>query len=556
MASSERPRFRALDPRTCLFALAYLATTLTLTAAHVGPERFAKFWDDALFFRRVAHNLVHHGFAGWNVADGPVFVNTSQLFQLVSVPVLWLFPQHYNAAIVVLGALATAGAWALLFRATGALSVGAVALFCWMQAPPVILAVATGMETPVVLLAMSSVLLVLLRRAPSSTTLNWAIGLQLLAYLARPDALILSFVFALGLCRTGRECARFVLGTAVVLGLTSAGFYAYYGTPVPLATFLKLGPFSVYDAHYLSLGVPDKLKNLAQLGLLVLPLLPLFVARFDRVNRALLAAAAAFVAFQAFFTTEIAGYHARFYAPCLPFVFAAALRALPDATLAVHRRRLLVTAAFAFALFVFAFERGIIENEHGYGPDIVELSTYVLYFAGTPLAALGLGRAGVRQPFESALVVGALAMYRVVSWWPTTFGVVTDAVSDRKTVDSHRADVGIDVIQRCFPEPIRLMHSEIGLPSVMFPESHVFDFTGLSDPRVLEGAFDFEAICREERPEFVFRPHWTHERLNRMLDASACLRTQYEEVPLARPSSCPLYVRSDLVPRYLACDGR
>lgn len=555
MASSERHRLRALDPRRWLFVFAYLTSALALAAAHVGPERFAKFWDDALFFRRVAHNLVHHGFAGWNVADGPVFVNTSQLFQLVSVPVLWLFPHHYNAAIVVLGALATTGAFAALFRASGALSVGGVALFCWMQAPPVILAVATGMETPVVLLVMASVVLVLLKRAPS-VAVGWAIALQLLAYLARPDALILSFVFALGLCRTWRERVRFGLGTAVALVLASVGFYAYYGTPVPLATFLKLGPFSVYDAHYLSLGVPDKLKNLAQLGLLLLPLLPLFVARFDRVNRALLAAAAAFVAFQAFFTTEIAGYHARFYAPCLPFVFAAALRALPDATLALHRRRLLAAAALTGVLFAVAFSRGIIENEHGYGPDIVELSTYVLYFAGTPLAALGLGRAGARQPFESALVVGVLAVYRVVSWWPASFGVVTDAVSDRKTVDSHRADVGIDVIQRCFAEPIRLMHSEIGLPSVMFPGSHVFDFTGLSDPRVLEGAFDFEAICRKERPEFVFRPHWTHQRLNRMLDASPCLRDQYKEVPLARPSSCPLYVRSDLVPRYLACDGR
>src|SRR5262245_12945424 len=77
-----------------------LLAALVLALRQVAPDRFARFWDDALFFRRVAYNTLHHGTAAWNPADGPVFINTSQLFQLVGTGLLAIFPQHYNAAVI------------------------------------------------------------------------------------------------------------------------------------------------------------------------------------------------------------------------------------------------------------------------------------------------------------------------------------------------------------------------------------------------------------------------------------------------------------------------
>jgi hypothetical protein len=41
-------------------------------------------WDDALFFKRFALNTLDHGVAAWNLSDGPVHGNTTQLFQLLS----------------------------------------------------------------------------------------------------------------------------------------------------------------------------------------------------------------------------------------------------------------------------------------------------------------------------------------------------------------------------------------------------------------------------------------------------------------------------------------
>lgn len=539
-----------------LLACSFLATAVALALRHVGPERFALFWDDALFFKRVAYNMLHHGFAGWNQADGPVFVNTSQLFQALAGVVLALFPNHYNAAIVFWGALALTLSLGLLARAVKTSALGVFLLLCLLQAPPLFLSMTTGMETPLVILVLAAFLLELLRAEASGSRLALAVALQLGVYLTRPDAILMSFAAAVGLRLVRgqlREALRLGLWSVAGLALVTLLLYLYYGTPLPLSTFLKVTPLSIYDQDYLSKGLTNKLKNLAQIGVLLLPLLPLIKLGWDRTQLVLCGAASLFVGFHALTTYEIAAYHARFYAPCLPFVFAAALRGLPHVS---TRRRQLVLLGWGLVsagVFVLAYSLNIIENARGYGPDTVSFEEYARYLVATPaVALLSLLPASVRVLAPAVAGLG-LAVVQTSRTLPAELGIVSDEVSNMQTIFSHTADVNMDVLHRCFAEPLKLTHSEIGLPGVLFLESKVIDFTGLANPEIVTGTFSFEALCESERPEFIYRPHVTHKALNQVLDQSPCLDAGYTRVKLPRRSSCPLHVRNDLLEQYQNC---
>ncbi|MEO8178615.1 MAG: hypothetical protein ABI895_07270 [Deltaproteobacteria bacterium] len=526
---------------------------------HASLERFAIVWDDALFFKRVAYNILHHGFAGWNQLDGPVFVNTSQLFQGIALGLLWLFPGHYDAAVTFWGALAIGACFPLLAAAAQANAPGVLLLFCLLQAPPVLLSLETGMETPTVLLvfALLSWRLSQQRAEPSSFEL---VLFQLVIYALRPDAILLSLgcVVALQLLQRRYWQALGLVGASVLgVALESLAFRAYYGTAFPLSMFLKLSPLSVYDSDYLSLDLVNKLKNLAQIALLLLPLAPLIAARRDRLNVSLCAAGSFFIAFHALTTYEIAAYHARFYAPALPFFFLAALRGVESAYRKGWAQRLLVFGLLAGVLVLVLYFPNGIENARRAQASRVTLFEYARYFVGVPLLALWMlgGRGSGRAPAAWAIpvLVGGLAALQALSVFPRSSQIASDDISNTQTVESHTADVGIDVIQRCFLQPLQIVHSEIGLPGVMFPEWRVIDVTGLANPSIVEQRFDFEALCRRDRPEFVFRPHPTHRALNLSIDQSPCVAENYVLAPLPRKSSCPLLVRKDLLQRYLDC---
>jgi hypothetical protein len=554
-----------------LTTLAYAAVTIALALRHADRVRVAPFWDDALFFKRVAYNVVRHGFAGWNLAEGPVFVNTSQLFQLVAAGLLGLAPGYYQAAVIGWGAAALVTSLPLLAAAAEAPAPGYALLFFLWQAPPVLLAITTGMETPTVFLVLAVFLYALLRARARPFCLG---ALQWLVYLARPDAILLSFVAAAAVtwAQGGpRRAARFAAWAIVGVALIGLAFRAYYGTAVPLSTFLKVSPLSRYDHDYLSLDTFEKRHNVTQFVLLALPVVPLAAARRDATNAALLGAAALFVAFHGLLTYEVAAYHARFYAPALPFLFVAALRGLP--AFGARRARLcLVALGAAAALLLFvAYHYGAIESARGYGPDVTRFQTYAWYALGVPAAgALLLARAGRTTAAGSARAPGGrpapdtwlpgalacgLAAFEIALSPPRSWLPASDDAANANFLNASRAFVGADVIARCFEPPFQLTHSEIGLPGVLFPEAKIIDFTGLANRSIVDGTFDFEQLCRRDRPEFVFRPHPTHRALNRGLDLSACLRENYELAPAPRATVCPLYVRKDLFPRYEACAG-
>lgn len=471
----------------------FVMSMLVVATGHIALGVRAEIWDDALFFRRVAYNILHHGFAGWNQQEGPVFLNTSQLYQLVSTALLSLAPNHFNMATALWSAACVSAMFFLfhdLLRRESRAddSAGTALLFVLMHAPPIVLAIITGMDTCTVFLVVALFLRVALSDRFGRQPLALA-AMNVLTYLARPDAVLLSFGVSIGLLTApgdarSRRLVKFFLFTGAGILILSAGFHAYYGTALPLATFLKISPLSVYDSDYIALGYGNKLTNLA-----------------------------------------------------------------------LRRKLLLIamgTSSAALALVAFHLD-GIESVRRGFALERVPLDRYLVYFVGIPIIGLLLlTRDRIRAITSSLLAMLAVACvaFRTI---PNEMSVAPD-MRIYENVGAHgRSLVGIDLIRRCFQEPMQLVHSELGIPGVLFPESRIIDYTGLANPSVVDREFDFERTCANDRPEFIFRPHWTHKRLNEQLSASPCLSSNYRAAPLVRPSSAPLFVRNDLVDPFNTC---
>jgi hypothetical protein len=103
------------------------------------------------------------------------------------------------------------------------------------------------------------------------------------------------------------------------------------------------------------------------------------------------------------------------------------------------------------------------------------------------------------------------------------------------------------------PEPLRIFHSEIGVPGLLFPRSEITDFAGLMQEDVALHGFDIEGRCRAARPEVLFLPHKVYAALRARVEKSACLRNYTRMV---EDSSSPLFVRNDLAGAFQQCARR
>ena len=530
----------------------WAAIVLGTVVEFLGRGAAAPLWDDALFFRRLGHHLVDHRVAAWNLQDGPVYMATSQLYQAVAALWVALAPHHFTAASVLGAAVCLVATFATLGAAAQEASERAwpldraVVLLVALQAPPLLLSAVTGMETCLVVWVLSFFLWLLVHPTwgRHEGVLALASGL---VYLARPDAVLLAVGAALGVLTSVRSMVRFGTFVGLTLAVCIGAAWAYYGTPFPLAAYLKVGPFSVYDADYKGLDLPGKLQNLRQVGLVALPLLPLVLARRDRLNFALAGTSVAFVAFHALTTVEIMAYHARFYVLAWPLWVLAALRGLPLAQR--HPKGWLCASTVAVGWVALAYSRGWIENvTQGYVFNFVSARTYAHYFVGMlAVSALALSREVIQRNGHWAVVLGLGVL--AVAAVPRGEAWARDEVIDEYALSSDGSLKGLADIRRCFPEPVSLVHSELGVPGVMLLESRVVDYTGLANPAVAHGTFDFEAFCADETPQFIFRPHWTHRRLNAQLAQSDCLKERY----LPAEGNNALLVRSDLRAQWNAC---
>ena len=513
-------------------------------------------WDDALFFKRIGLNLLGHGAAAWNLEDGPVYGNTSQGFQLVALVPILIDAEHYLALVRILSAAAMLGLFAVLARgarrdggspADLALAWG-VALLA-TSAPYLLLLVQSGMETAVALVLLAVNLLVV-RRAPATPRGVAAVAATTAAvFLTRPDAVAISLVVivAHGWAQRGRPPWRVLLACGAALAALLAALWLYFGTPVPLAFYLKSRALTSYTPDFVELSLLLKRRNL--IGLLVMAAPLLYVAGHGRGawSWSLLGSFALFTVYHYVSTIEVMGWYARFYAPALVPLALAAMAAAPRFR---GRSRLGVSLLFC-AVYVlgvlYAYDHRLIFDAKDGLISRAPLPLYLGYAGGWAVLLFG---ARLHAGAAAALVAVPLALGAVRGLPPTAFGLPADEVLIARYIDGITTVRGLRTVRACIPEPLRMYHTEIGVPGVWFPRSTITDMAGLMDQDIALHGMDFDARCLRDRPEVVFLPHRNYKALRSQIAAGTCLRG-YRKV--VRESSSPLYVRSDLVPGFLEC---
>ncbi|MEN0064120.1 MAG: hypothetical protein AAGA48_18355 [Myxococcota bacterium] len=525
-------------------------------------------WDDALFLLRFANNFVTHGVFAWNVADGPVHGNTSQLFQLVATAVVGVAPGAYHVTIKLLSGFALVATWvtsAVTLRRLREPEPGPLyVLLCGLTAPTVLGIVSSGMETLLALWVLATFLLIvaiLFERGVRSTaaeTAMFAAG-HVAVYLVRPDMALMTLTLALGVLYEPdrrwfeqRRLARLVLAAlaanAVLLGVLAL----YYGTAFPLSAYLKNRLLSPYSPRYQDLGIVGERRHLATWALLTVPFVAMALFRRDRLVMGLLGGAALFVVYHQQTTLGIMGYHGRFFLPAtLPVVLAAAL-AWPAFLRTVSGSRVIMLMGLYAAGLALAHEASWIEDTTGFYLGRLRWSRYVAYLA--PLAVLAAVPAAGRWRNVLVTTIGPLTAVLVALWaYPLrSLPALDDEVATKRITRRMKAMVGIRKVRKCLPDTQHLYHSELGVPGVLFPDARVTDLSGLMNPRLTFERLPFDAICLPDPPEILFLPHRTHAELNAEILDSTCIQ-QFARPEGIPESSSTLFVRRDRLDAFERC---
>ncbi|MBX2801091.1 MAG: hypothetical protein KTR31_25650 [Myxococcales bacterium] len=472
-------------------------------------------YDDAFFFVRFARNLFEHGGFAWNVADGPVYGNTSQLFQVLVAGVHGLVgPYTVAATRLLLAGCLVGSVWAL--RA----SPPAVLL---MASPVALATVVSGMETAVALLLGALFLAELAR--PTGARRGVVVAWAVLLTLARPDAALL-VVVTLAWDRRWPALAA----TLLCIGLGVIGLWWAYGTPVPLSFLTKSGIGSVYDETFLSLSQRAKQRHVALFLWVVLP----WLRWHPR-----LVPAALFVGYHVLGNVDVMGLHGRFYAPVLPWIaMAAAARPAPAADRRVWAG-LAVWAAVGVALVGFE----VVPVDRGWEIGRISPITYAAYAVAVAVVMAPRRSEGVVVPLAAAVVAaGVVIAHPRVPEAPQRDNVYAWRLD--KQVTSFR---GLRRLARCLGTDAHVMHSEIGVPGMILRDGTVTDLGGLMSPPLALGQATVGEVCQQQQPDAIFLPHRNYVRLNELLKDSGCLEGYARVV---RRSSSPLHVRRDRLRDY------
>ncbi len=492
--------------------IAALAAALVVGRATLPP------YDDALFFSRFAHNALAHGAFSWNPGEPALHGNTSQLHQLLLLGLHALVPEHGLQAARWLGAAVLgAGAW-LLARRFGDGPV-AFALAGWIALATVV----SGMETAMTLGLGAGFLVACWRPTPPSLGVV-AAGVALL-YLARPDTGLLTVGTLLVAPWPWRERLVRLGLVAVALGLVLAVLQLGYGRALPLSFAVKAGG-AVAEPVFLAKSHAAKLRHL---GLFVLCTVPLLAWARPGQRARLLLPAGAFVAFQAGITLDVMGLHGRFFAPCLPWLAVAAT--------APPNRVLGGTLLVLLGLFASLGPGwGWLPGPSGWA--IGQLPTLALWATVLGGGALLLAPAGWRSLAVLATALGA----QLVAPGETA-AVVSDQAHVRGLTAQTKSWRRVHDLRDCLGNDAHLVHSEVGVPGLVFPEGRITDLGGLMNAAVADGSFVWERFCAAERPAIVYLPHPNYRVLREELETSACL----EDYTLVDSSgSSPVYIRTDL----------
>jgi len=370
-----------------------------------------------------------------------------------------------------------------------------------------------------------------------------------LVYLTRPDAVLISLVSitAYYWMRDRRLPWRVLFYCGVTLLALLGVLWLYFGTPLPLAFYLKSQALTVYTDRFVELSLGLKRRNLAGLFVMAAPLVYVIAHGRSAWAWALALSFAIFNGYHYVSTVEVMGYFARFYMVSMVPLTLAAIDAAPRFR---ERSRVVVSVVFC-ALYVAAvlylYRQRILFDEKDQLITRVTDEVYLGYAIAAASLAVGARlHAGAATALAAvAVLVGGLRGLPLPA-----LELPADEVLQARHIERVTTFRGINAVRACIPEPLQLYHSEIGIPGILLQRSTITDMAGLMDEDIALEGMDFDARCLADRPEVLYLPHRVYETLRERIAQSTCIR-DYRLV--VRDSSSPLYIRKDLAPDFLAC---
>lgn len=538
-------------------ALAYVAVVAIYLISRLGVEA----WDDAYFFKRIGLNLLEHGSLAWNVEDGPVYGNTSQGFQVVALLALLIDADHYVVTIKLLSALSMVLLFALYALSARAaqrhladaappdLALAWGLGFLGASAPFLLLLVHSGMETSVALAMLAGNLLAIRHGTSTRQGTAAVVATTALVYLTRPDAVLISLVSitAYYWLRDRKLPWRVLLYCGLTLLALLGLLWLYFGTPLPLAFYLKSQALTVYTDRFVELSLALKRRNLAGLLVMAAPLAYVIVHGRSAWSWALALSFVVFNAYHYVSTVEVMGYYARFYMVSMVPLALAAIDAAPRFRARSRVAVSLVFCALYVAAVLYLYRQRVLFDEKD---QLITRVTDEVYLGYAIAAASLLVGARVHAGAAAALAAVAVLVGGLRGLPMPALELPRDEVLQARHIERVTTFRGIDAVRACIPEPLQLYHSEIGIPGILLQRSTITDMAGLMDEDIARHGMDFDARCMADRPEVVYLPHRVYENLRERISRSQCIR-DYRLV--VRDSSSPLYVRKDLAPDFVAC---
>ena len=532
-----------------IVAAAYAALVGYLLLRDLGATAY----DDSYFFKRFAVNALEHGVFAWNVADGPVYGSTSQVYQWVATLVAAATHTHFVVAMRCLNAFFLLATGAVLARwcarACEDPRTGASLVLLALATPLTLTAVISGMETALALLLVAISLTTCLSPRPDARPVDPRLGAALctLVYLTRPDAAsIVVVAIVIDHLRRRRSPVAFVVYLAALMAVTLLALSRYYGTAFPLSFYMKSMALHSYDDETLWLGLEAKFTYFG--GLLAFcGVFGWLCARKDALRSrqptlALFTAAALFCGYHLASTNEIMGYRARFYLPAVvPLAMAAAAAWKP--AVATRRRNLVFLVTWT-VLVAIAYAMDWIPTHRDFFLARVPSEAYAGFGLATAAVLLLRGRLQL-------LVVTVALAGGLVGWKPAQTPALR---SDKEMMVRHAGEVttarGVFDVARCLPRGSTVYHSEMGVTGLALLRMRTVDLAGIVSREPGIDRVPFQTYCSRDFPEAIFLPHKVYRALNEEVLRAPCMDNY---VRIVDKSSSPLYVRADLSRDFLAC---
>lgn len=455
-------------------------------------------FDDAYMYCRYAGNFRH----GWGISWNPGGPHT---FGVTSVP--WFFvvlAGSYlvgNAAMLLTGASCVTGLLALAVlsvvaarRCTAPLLRNAGYLFCSF----VLLLLlnrrfaynwANGMET---MLAMLTVTLLLeavlrLREKPRTHNLLPLILCGILCAWTRPELALLAVALPCAAIlqpsrpRNLRTLLLYLGGLGAGLALLLFCNWRYFGTPVPLAFYLKA--MHGYDGYRLLLNPWGATAIFISLCLPALVILLLCTCRQHLPMVATCLIPVALMLLYLATVLQVMGTQARYYLPLLPLVFYPAIRVLDDAltrgSWQITPRRLLLACC---SLLLFR-----------------DYTQQVTHWIGNRLSAS-------RQYYPKPVFLPAVAPTLPLGdlWQQST------------------------VLSSNLPAGTTLAATEVGMLGASAPQINILDMAGLNDAHMARHPLDVDYVLNTRHPDVIWLPHADYTRIYGLMTTAPQLLRDYD----------------------------